>query len=179
MQDIPRAILLPPPNPPLRANARGAAALDRDLPEDPERGARRVSGDAAARFLALIDVGPEDTIDLQADLKGKQFRFRPYGRTGAAERDEAEKVIERPAGGETQSAPESGNLEAAAQVLEGFANGPQSRNSAAFLASYIAQEQLSDGLHNPPHAAASESYRRQGGAPVLYSAEPRVVRIAA
>jgi hypothetical protein len=36
--------------------------------------------------------------------------------------------------------------------------------STAFLAQSIAQEQLGQGLHNPPHAAASAAYTRTGNA---------------
>ena len=36
--------------------------------------------------------------------------------------------------------------------------------SSAFLAQSIAQEQLGDGLHNPPYAAATTAYSRTGAA---------------
>jgi hypothetical protein len=36
--------------------------------------------------------------------------------------------------------------------------------SSAFLAQSIAQEQLGQGLHNPPHAAAATAYTRAGAA---------------
>jgi hypothetical protein len=168
MLEIPRAILLPPPNSTAqRASVRGGHALDQDLPA--ERGAKPAAGNAGA-FLTLIETRREDTIE----LKGKQFRFRPYGNRGDAERAEDSRAIERPA---AEEAGESG--QAADEVLTGFAAGDGSRNSAAFLASFIAQEQLAEGLHNPPHAAASDAYRRAGGSPAMVEDRPRVVRFAA
>jgi hypothetical protein len=178
MQEIPRAILLPPPNPPLqRSQARGASALDRDLPDEIVRGTRR-SAAATASFLTLIETPPEDTIDLGGELKGKQFRFRPYGRGGGAERPAAE-VIERPADAERASAAADSDPSVAAEILDGYASGSGSRNSTAFLASFIAQERLPEGLYNPPYGAASDAYRRAGGSPPAGEAQPRVVSFAA
>lgn len=179
MQEIARAILLPPPNPPLqRSQARGASALDRDLPEEPARAARR-SGAATASFLTLIEATPEDTVELGGELKGKQFRFRPYGRGGATERPTAEGVIERFTGTDNGTEAVDSDPSVAAEILDGYASGTGSRNSTAFLASFIAQERLSEGLYNPPYGAASDAYRRAGGSPPAGDAQPRVVSLAA
>jgi hypothetical protein len=175
MQEVPRALLLPPPGPPLQRNAaRGTSALDRDLPDNPTRGAEGVGGGEETHFLTLLDKG-EDTID----LKGKQFRFRPYNRGGATERGQAETVFERPAGDAAAEAEAPRDADAASEVLAGFGSGTGSRNSAAFLASFIAQERLAQGLHNPQHNAASNAYRRAGGSPPPDTGAPRVVRFAA
>ena len=41
---------------------------------------------------------------------------------------------------------------------------PTAGVSSAFLAQSIAQEQLGEGLHNPPHAEAATAYSRTGAA---------------
>lgn len=170
MQEIPRAILLPPPSSTaLRGSGRGAYALDPDLPT--ERGTRAGAANAGS-FLALVETRRDDTVE----LKGKQFRFRPYGRSGGTERAADAGTIERPAAEEAGHA-ESGT--AAEDVLLGLATGDGRRNSTTFLASFIAQEHLSEGLHNPPHAEASNAYRRAGGEPAPTEAKPRMVRFAA
>jgi hypothetical protein len=177
MQEVPRALLLPPPGPLPRNATRGPSALDHDLPNDVERGTPRVGGGEDAHFLALLDATGEDTIE----LKGKQFRFRPYNRGGATERGQAETIFERPSSdGAAAQAPEAAkDADVAADVLAGFGSGAGARNSSAFLASFIAQERLSQGLHNPQHASASNAYRRAGGSPPPDSGAPRVVRMAA
>ncbi len=175
MQEIPRALLLPPPNSPLqRSYARGTAALDQDLPNEVERGARRTGGPTTS-FLTLIDSAPEDTVE----FKGKQFRFHPYTR-GGAERPTAESIIERPASTDSAAAEDvGGDPSVAAEVLDGYASGARNRNSTAFLASFIAQERLSEGLYNPAYADASDAYRRAGGAPPTGESQPRLVSFAA
>jgi len=178
MQEIPRAILLPPPNSqPPRNSARGALALDHDLPENVTSSARRSSSQPATSFLTLIESPREDTVE----FKGKQFRFRPYTNRGATgERASSEAVVERRGAGELADAAEIETDRAtAAEVLDGFASGARSRNSAAFLASFIAQERLSEGLYNPAYAEASDAYRRAGGSPPTGENQPRLVSFAA
>lgn len=179
MQEIPRAILLPPPSsPPQRSQARGASALDRDLSDEATRGTRR-AGAATASFLTLIEAAPEDTVELGSDLKGKQFRFRPYNRGGTAERPPADGIIERPAGTDSAAEAVDSDPSVTAGILDGYASGAGGRNSTAFLASFIAQERLSEGLYNPPYGAASDAYRRAGGSPPTGEAQPRIVSFAA
>ena len=178
MQEIPRALLLPPPS--TARNARGTGAADQDQPA--ESGARRgAQGNAGAgSFLTLIDTRREDSIEFTADSRGaKQFRFRPYtNRGGATERETDSNTIERPAAGEL-AAPDDLDSRAANDVLDGFGTGDGSRNSSAFLASFIAQEQLSEGLYNPAYGGASDAYRRAGGSPPVIEDRPRVVSFAA
>lgn len=176
MQEIPRALLLPPPS--AQRNARGASATEQDQPA--ESGARRSANAGAGSFLTLIETRREDSVEFTADSRGaKQFRFRPYtNRGGTAERETGSNPIERPAAGEL-AAPDDLDSRAAHDVLDGFGTGDGSRNSSAFLASFIAQEQLSDGLYNPAYGGASDAYRRAGGSPPVVEDRPRVVSFAA
>jgi len=176
MQEIPRALLLPPPS--TSRSARGTDAADRELPA--ESGARRSANAGAGSFLTLVETRREDSVEFTADSRGgKQFRFRPYtNRGGTSERGTESGTIERPAAGQL-AAPEDFENQAANEVLDGFASGDGSRNSTAFLASFIAQEQLSDGLYNPAYGGASDAYRRAGGSPPPVTGQPRVVSFAA
>jgi hypothetical protein len=170
MQEIPRAILLPPPS--AQRSTRGTSSADQDLPV--EVSARRSANAGASSFLALIETRREDSVE----FKGKQFRFRPYTNRGSAERESESNTIERPAAGEL-SAPEESDNQAARAVFDGYESGDGSRNSSAFLASFIAQEQLSEGLYTPPYGGASDAYRRAGGSPPVIEDTPRVVSFAA
>lgn len=180
MQEIPRAILLPPPSlSTQRASARGGAALDRDLPDEVESNGVRRTGSAASNFLTLIETAAEDSVELAGDFRGKQFRFRPYNRSGGAERSGTGAAIERPASDEVAQSEAADDSEIAAEVLDGFASGARGRNSAAFLASFIAQERLSQGLYNPLYAEASDAYRRAGGSPPTGENQRPLVSFAA
>ena len=179
MPAIPRALLLPPPSSTAqRSSARAANSADQDLPV--ETGTRRSSNAAGSSFLTLIDTRLDDSVGFGAELRGgKQFRFRPYTKSGATtERGADSNTIERPAA-EALAAPDDAEDQAARDVLDGFASGDGSRNSTAFLASVIAQEQLAEGLHNPPYGDASDAYRRAGGSPHPITDQPRVVSFAA
>jgi hypothetical protein len=172
MQEISRAILLPPPtqfSP--RANAR-ALQVDPESGVDTARGStRRESSGAAQSFLTLVDSRREDTVE----IKGRQFRFRPYTARGAADADVREAQAD--AAAITRSAPEGNDEDAAVETLDGFGAGPHERNSSVFIASFIAQQRLAQGLHNPPFAAASDAYRRAGGSPSMIDNQPRVVSV--
>lgn len=181
MQEIPRALLLPPPS--TQRSTRGPSSPQDSVEQDLsiEVGTRRSAKASAAptSFLTLVETRQEDRVEFTADARGaKQFRFRPYTNRGTAEAGRDGNTIERPASGELP-APEDAGDEAAQTVLDGFASGDGSRNSTAFLASFIAQEQLSDGLHNPPYGGASDAYRRAGGSPPVITDTPRVVSFAA
>jgi hypothetical protein len=179
MQEIPRAILLPPPaSPPRRLDAR-VLQTDAESSAEPTRSTRRQAQGAAqgasGAFLTLIDSRRDDTVE----IKGKQFRFRPYGSRGAAVEGNA-----RESGLAEASDPDAIGVQAddddsiAAQILDGFGAGARQRNSTAFIASFIAQEQLRQGLHNPPFEAASDAYRRAGGSPSAPDNQARVVSFA-
>lgn len=174
MQEIPRALLLPPPAPPQRQHQPvGARAADSD--SDSIAGARNAPRRQGATpgggqaFLTLVSRG-EDSVE----LKGKQFRFKPYSSRGASANGIR---ADGPAGNAGDA--ESGNQPSDSEiVLDGFGLGAQQRNSSAFIASVIAQQHLRQGLYNPRHEAASDAYRRAGGSPSAVDNQPRVVSFA-
>ena len=136
MADIAQVYLLPPPTPPLQR-------LPAREQEFAVNGEQQQSGDAARgrRFRFRVHDGDETSTDIatrrtdpRATLTGK----------GAAE--------------DATSRASSGRIR--------YATGADSRtgNSSAFLAQAFAQEQLGEGLHNPPYAAASAAYTRTGAA---------------
>lgn len=175
MQEIPRALLLPPPSPPQRQHQPvGARAAESDSESiSGSRNAQRRQGavpGGGQAFLTLIGSGREDSVE----LKGKQFRFKPYGSRGAsAEGIRAEGAASNAGDAEPGDQPSNSEI-----VLDGFGLGAQQRNSSAFIASVIAQQHLRQGLHNPRHEAASDAYRRAGGSPSAVDNQPRVVSFA-
>jgi hypothetical protein len=173
MQEIPRAILLPPPSHlSSRASVR-AVQPDSETAIEAARARRQAQGTGQA-FLTLIEQRREDTVD----IKGKQFRFRPYTSRGAT--DGAARESEAGAQVTDAGAIRTGDEEdgIAVDVLDGFGAGARERNSTAFLASFIAQERPREGLYNPQHEAASDAYRRAGGSPSAVDNEPRVFSFA-
>jgi hypothetical protein len=173
MQEIPRAILLPPPSHlSSRASVR-AVQPDSETAIEAARARRQAQGTGQA-FLTLIEQRREDTVE----IKGKQFRFRPYSSRGAT--DGAARESEAGAQVTDAGAIRTGDEEdgIAVDVLDGFGAGARERNSTAFLASFIAQERPREGLYNPQHEAASDAYRRAGGSPSAVDNEPRVFSVA-
>jgi len=139
------------------------------------RTARRQAEAPAQSFLTLIEARREDTVE----LKGKQFRFKPYsGRGATSEGNVRESDQTSDAGEAGPITGDSADGEISIDVLDGFGSGARERNSSAFMASFIAQERLSAGLHNPQYEAASDAYRRAGGSPSAIDNEPRVVSFA-
>jgi len=178
MQDIPRAILLLPPSlPPARGGARGAAAAN-EAPSDEVGRGTRTGGTSTTGFLTLVETTPEDQVEFTGDFRAKQFRFRPYNNRGGAERSDTDTTIERPSA-DASEADAASDPNVAAQVLDGYGSGAKSRNSTAFLATFIAQERLSDGLYNPQYADASDAYRRAGGSPPTGENQRPLVSFAA
>ena len=172
MQEIPRALLLPPPSAfspkqgvrPSQGDSEARAA---------ERGGHTPAPSGGQSFITLVEPRREDTVD----LKGKQFRFRPYtNRATADAAREAEDANLR--ANDLSPVDETADREINVDVLDGFGSGARERNSTPFLASYIAQHRLSEGLHNPKYAAASDAYRRAGGSPTVPDNQPRVVSFA-
>jgi hypothetical protein len=173
MQEIPRAILLPPPS---HLSSRASVRTiqpDSESAIEAVRARRQAQGTGQA-FLTLIEQRREDTVE----IKGKQFRFRPYSSRGAA--DSAARETELT--GETADADTIGTEaeedSIAVDVLDGFGVGARERNSTAFLASFIAQERPRPELYNPQYAAASDSYRRAGGSPSAVDNQARVFSFA-
>lgn len=136
--------------------------------------ARRQAQGPGQAFLTLIEQRREDTVE----IKGKQFRFRPYSSRGAADGAAREAELGREANGTGAVSAEVEDDGIAVDVLDGFGAGTRERNSSAFLASFIAQERLRAGLYNPQYEAASDAYRRAGGSPSAVDNQPRVVSFA-
>lgn len=173
MREIPRAILLLPTSPPAQRSSARAVGSDSDSGIEETRGARRQREGTAFSVLTLIEARREDT----AEIKGKQFRFRPYGSGGTA-LDGGARETEPPGEGVDADAVDGSVADVAVAVLDGFGAGARERNSSAFLASFIAQERSQQGLHNPRYAAASDAYRRAGASPMALDNQPRVVTFA-
>jgi hypothetical protein len=175
MQEIPRAILLPPPSPPPQRPSARAADAGAD-PHAAGRSARRQDGASQGTgqgtghaFLAVLERPREDTVE----LKGKPFRFRPYGNRGAAGDEVARGGLADNGIATLDETGSDGEI-----AIDLFGPDAQGRNSSAFIAGFIAQERLRRGLHNPPHLAASDAYRRAGGSPSAIDGQPRVFSFA-
>ena len=171
MQEIPRTILLPPPSHlSSRASAR-AVQSDSESAIEAVRARKQGTGQA---FLTLIEQRREDTVE----IKGKQFRFRPYSNRGAADSAAREAELNGETAETGAISTEDDEDGIAVDVLDGFGAGARERNSSAFLASYIAQERPRQGLYNPQYEAASDAYRRAGGSPSAIDNQARVFSFA-
>lgn len=173
MQEIPRAILLPPPSQLSQRASVRAVQVDSESAIDAAR-ARRQSQGAAQTFLTLIESRREDTVE----IKGKQFRFRPYSGRATTDSPARETGLAGEASQTDAIGAETEDDGISVDVLYGFGSGARERNSSAFIASFIAQERLRQGLHNPQYEAASDAYRRAGGSPSAVDNQPRVVSFA-
>jgi hypothetical protein len=176
MQEIPRALLLPPPS--LHRPNHRAGESDSESAVAARNARRQSHGaiqGAAQPFLTLVETPQDDTVE----IKGKQFRFRPYSNRGATSDEivrESDLADELNGAGTIDDT--AGDGEITTDILDGFGSGAQRRNSSAFTASVIAQEHLSEGLYNPQYAAASDAYRRAGGSPSAIDNQPRVFSFA-
>ena len=154
-----------------------AVQTDSESAIETARGARRqppAAQGAAQAFLTLIESRREDTVE----IKGKQFRFRPYGNRGATDSAARETELAGDAGGANAVSTETDDDDLSVDILDSFGSGARERNSSAFVASYIAQERLRQGLDHPQVESASDAYRRAGGSPSAIDNEPRVVSFA-
>src|SRR5262245_43650991 len=157
MQEVSRTLLLPPPTPPAQRASANAVQPDSESAIEIARRARRAqhSTDGAAHaFLTLVESQHKDTVE----IRGKQFRFRPYSSRGTAA--EAARDTERADDASQAGAisVESTDDDLAVDILDSFGSGARERNSSAFIASYIAQERLRAGLYNPQYESASDAY---------------------
>ena len=173
MQEIPRAILLPPPSHlSSRASVR-AVQTESGSAVEAARARKPAQGPGQA-FLTLIEQRREDTVE----IKGKQFRFRPYSSRGTTDGAAREAELNGGAADTGAISIEAEDDGIAVDVLDGFGSGARERNSTAFLASFIAQERPREGLYNPQYEAASDAYRRAGGSPSAVDNQPRVFSVA-
>ena len=138
MPDLGQILLLPPPQPQISR----LPAREQDLAVNPDA----------------------QTADI---ARAKRFRFRVYegGESAQANTDLATREI----GNRRQPRDNEGAAQdATGQRSQGrirYATGDgRSGNSSAFLTQAFAQEQLGEGLHNPPFAAAAQAYNRTGAA---------------
>lgn len=179
MQEISRAILLPPSQP-QRASVRAVQGDSGSAVEAVRE--RRAAQAPAQALLTLIESRREDTAEIKGEIngeiKGKQFRFRPYNSRGAADGGAREADLSRAASEAETISLEAADEDISVEIFDRFGAGADARNSAAFLASFIAQERLRQGLHNPQFEAASDAYRRAGGSPSAIDNQPRVVSVA-
>jgi hypothetical protein len=136
--------------------------------------ARKQAQGPGQAFLTLIEQRREDTVE----IKGKQFRFRPYSSRGAPDGAARESELNGETADTGAISTETEDDGITVDVLDGFGAGTRERNSSAFLASFIAQERLREGLYNPQYEAASDAYRRAGGSPSAVDNQPRVFSVA-
>jgi len=140
MSDLGQILLLPPPTtPPLRR----APARESELAVNPD-----VQGSGEP-------------------VRAKRFRFRIYegGESSATENNvAARRTDSRAALADTGLAEDPSGQSSSRRIRYGSTGDSRSGNSSAFLAQAFAQEQLGEGLHNPPFAAASSAYSRTGAA---------------
>jgi len=171
MQEIQRTILLPPPSHlSSRASVR-AVQSDSETAIEAARARKQAQAPGQA-FLTLIEQRRDDTVE----IKGKQFRFRPYSSRGATDGAARETELSSEATGAISTEAEEDSI--AVDVLDGFGSGARERNSSAFLASFIVQERPREGLYNPQYEAASDAYRRAGGSPSAIDNQARVFSFA-
>jgi hypothetical protein len=137
MADFAPILLLPPPTPyPQRLPAR-----EQDLAVNAE-------------------VQSTDT------ARAKRFRFRVY--EGGESSETNTDLATRQAGGRTalknDGSTEDATGQSSSRSIRYSRSDTGSGSSSAFLAQSFAQEQLGEGLHNPPFAAATAAYSRTGAA---------------
>jgi hypothetical protein len=147
MADIAQIYLLPPP---VRSPATDRALAPRNTA--PEDGSQRAGA------------------SVNEQISARRFRFRVY--EGGETSDTGTDLDTRRAGtapGLSASDINLGNSDSldARPGLGGhgttFSNS-RGGASSAFLAQSIAQQQLGEGLHNPPYATATSAYSRTGAA---------------
>lgn len=161
MADIGRLLLLPPPALPGRNTpARIAGRSEGDL-----------SGDLG--LTARVD----EAGDATSNTRGKQFRFRVLdGGRGDSSSNSLGGNAEVPARTDPNAAGNGARQAAGLDYQAGGNRGaagdskggiPLGTPQATFLAQLIAQEQLPQGLYNPPVKTADRAYRQAGGEPAL------------
>jgi hypothetical protein len=134
MSDLAQILLLPPPTPPLQR----LPAREQELAVNGE--VQQQGGDAA---------------------RGRRFRFRVH-EGGEANTDIATRRADPRTTLTNDGAAEDATARASSGRIRYTTADSRSGSSSAFLAQSFAQEQLGEGLHNPPFAQASAAYNRTG-----------------
>jgi len=117
----------------------------------------------------------ESELAVNADIQGggdqaraKRFRFRVY--EGGESNPTNNEVAARRADprqaltGGNGSAEDATGQASSGRIRYASSGDSRSGSSSTFLAQSFAQEQLGEGLHNPPFAAATAAYGRTGAA---------------
>ena len=150
MAEIAQVLMLPPPvrNP---ATERALASQGQaPAPEDGSAQAGSADPGRARRFRFRVYEGGE------ASQTGTELDTR---RTGGKAAFTASQIDL----GHSDSL-ESRSGQSGRSTAQNGTYRPSTGASSAFLAQSIAQEQLGEGLHNPPFAAATTAYTRTGAA---------------
>jgi len=134
MADLAQILLLPPPTPPLQR----LPARERELAVNGE--VQQQGGDAA---------------------RGKRFRFRVH-EGDEANTDIATRRTDSRVALNTDGSAEDATSRSSSGRIRYASVESRTGSSSAFLAQAFAQEQLGEGLHNPPFAAATSAYSRTG-----------------
>ena len=141
MSDLAQVLLLPPPTPP-------------------------------QRFTTGLPVRDSHDLAVNADAQGggdsaraRRFRFRVFegGESSETSLDVARGTGTRAASNGRRST-DNTSAETAQQTIRYSSGDSGKGSSSAFLAQAFAQEELGEGLHNPPFAAATAAYGRAGNA---------------
>lgn len=126
----------------------------------------------------------DETADSTSNARGKQFRFRVVdgGRSDSLGNAEVPARTDPNATDQSASAARDalgfqagGNRSATGGNSSGV---PLGTPTATFLAQLIAQEQLPQGLYDPPVKAADRAYRQAGGEPALTDSNTATARFS-
>jgi hypothetical protein len=156
MADVSR-LLLPPPS--QFASAGGRTPL-----------ARIGEGKGEARDEQGLVRAVDETADATSGARAKQFRFRVVdgGRSDQLAGNAELPARTRPNQEGSAEAAGANNNQTATNARGNQGSGvPLGTPLATFLAQLIAQEQLPQGLYDPPVKAADRAYRQAGGEPAL------------
>lgn len=137
MADLAQILLLPPPTPyPQRLPARENELAVNAEPQ---------GGDTA---------------------RAKRFRFRVYegGESSETNTDVSTRRAGNRATLDRNGSTEDATGQSPSRRIRTASSDARSGNSSAFLAQAFAQEQLGEGLYNPPFATATAAYGRTGAA---------------
>jgi hypothetical protein len=142
MADLAQILLLPPPAPFPQRLPLSSTGRDQELAVNTET---QGGGDTA---------------------RGKRFRFRVYEGSESSQTttDLATRRTDTRAGLINNGSVENATAESSSRRGRYASAGSHAASSSAFLAQSFAQEQLGEGLHNPPYAAATAAYGRTGAA---------------
>ena len=144
MSDLAQVLLLPPPTPyPQRLPVRESSELA--VNADPQSdGAGGGDGARARRFRFRVHEGGNSS-ETNVDYATRRTDARAALSGG---------------GGSTEDA----TAQSSSRRIRYSSGDSGKGSSSAFLAQSFAQEQLGEGLHNPPYATAAAAYGRTGAA---------------